>query len=118
MRYVIGWLFLALLLKSALLARKLDEDPQWVKDYTIINPFPSCGPDDNCVELPDIPPVWRFIPEYMGWRKFTPIGAIRKDWNDFWRGRKRFWWDYTWNLPPWRFYYNGWNLYNNSFNQW
>ena len=57
--------------------------------------FNACGPKDNCVELPDVPYAWRFIPEFMGFRKFTPVGAIRKDWNDWWLSRKRGWWDWS-----------------------
>ena len=59
-------------------------------------PFISCSnPEDKCIELPDVPYAWRFIPEFMGFRKFTPVGAIRKDWNDWWLSRKRGWWDWT-----------------------
>ena len=59
------------------------------------SPFNACGPKDQCIELPDVPYAWRFIPEFMGFRKFTPVGAIRKDWNDWWLSRKRGWWDWT-----------------------
>lgn len=101
---------------------KPGDQPDWVRDYTIINPFLSCEPKDGCVELPDVPYAWRFVPEFMGWRKFTPFGAIRKDWNDYWLAKKRVWWDYTFDLPGsrgfGRYSYNGWNYYNNSFNQW
>lgn len=92
--------------------------PAYARDYKIINPFLSCKPGDGCVELPDVPYAWRFIPELMGWRKFTPVGAIRKDWNDYWLAKRRVWWDYTYDLPDWRWRYTGWNLYNNSFDQW
>jgi len=94
----------------------------WARDYKIINPWLYCEPKDECIDLPDIPPAWRFEPRLMdaprGWRKFTPLGAIRKDWTDFFHARKRIWYDYTEDLPDWRWNYNGWNVYNNSVDQW
>lgn len=87
------------------------------------SPFFTCGPKDECVELPDVPYAWRFIPEFMGFRKFTPVGAIRKDWNDWWLSRKRGWWDWTNTLTDVGFngrgfsgYSNGWGAgYNDGF---
>lgn len=83
----------------------------WARDYQIISPFLSCGPNDGCVDLPDVPPVWRFIPEFMSYRKFTPVGAIRKDWNDWWLSRRRTWWDYTYNLAERAYFNNGFNTF-------
>ena len=66
----------------------------------VMNPFLNCDAGDNCVELPNPPPVWRFIPEYLSWRKFTPIGAIRKDWIEDYQAQTRLWWDDLY-VPDW-----------------